>query len=198
MMRRLIAYICLGLVGLPLAAHAFDRQALQERLEQTPALQGHFTQTRWLADVDTTLESQGHFAYVRDEKVVWQLETPVEDTLVLTPADATEATPPNDARRAGREQIAALLLQLLGGDWSALESRFTQTLEGDADDWRIRLTPRDPALAERIGEIRLSGGRYIEHLEMRLAGGDRLRVDFSNQAPLTPEEIDALPDATTR
>ncbi|WP_040242751.1 LolA family protein [Chromohalobacter japonicus] len=198
MMRRLIAYACLGLVGLPLAAHAFDRQALQARLEQTPALEGHFTQTRWLADVDTELESEGRFAYVRDEKVVWQLETPVEDTLVLTPADADDATQSKSARQAGREQIAALLLRLLGGDWSALDSRFTQTLEGNADDWRVKLTPRDSALAERIGEIRLTGGRYVEHLEMHTADGDRLSVDFSDQTPLTPEAIDALPDADTR
>ncbi|MCI0510236.1 outer membrane lipoprotein carrier protein LolA [Chromohalobacter marismortui] len=197
MIRHLIAYACLGLVGLPLVVHAFDRQALQDRIEQVPALEGHFTQTRWLSDVDTTLESQGHFAYVRDEKVVWQLTMPVEDTLVLTP-DAHESAPSNSARQGGREQIAALLLQLLGGDWSALESRFKQHLQGSADDWRMRLTPRDPALAERIAEIRLSGGRYIDHMEMDTTGGDRLRIDFRDQKPLTPKAIDALPDATPR
>ncbi|MBZ5875923.1 LolA family protein [Chromohalobacter israelensis] len=195
MPRRLIACACLLLASVSLSAHAFDRQDLQAQLERTTAIEGRFTQTRFLADVDTELQSRGRFAYVRDKKVVWQLETPVEDTLVLTPANAEDATPGEGAGDAGREQVAALLLRLLGGDWSALEERFTQTLDGTRDAWRVQLTPRDAELAARIAEIRLAGGRHVERLVMETADGDRLRIELSDQAPMSPEAIDALPDA---
>ncbi|MBZ9559933.1 MULTISPECIES: outer membrane lipoprotein carrier protein LolA [unclassified Modicisalibacter] len=168
-------------------ALAFDLDDLQHRLAATPDLQGRFVQQRHLADLDTDLTSRGRFRYQRDTRVVWILEQPVEDRMVFTPEDAgrlseADGERGNDDRR--RQQAATLLMNLLDGDWQALETRFAITLDGDAEAWQATLEPRQDALRRYLSRIRLAGGRYVERLAMHAANGDVLTVRFSDQRPL--------------
>ncbi|UYG06901.1 outer membrane lipoprotein carrier protein LolA [Halomonas sp. M4R1S46] len=183
MTRLLALLLCL----LPATALAFGLEDLQRRLEATPGLEGRFVQTRYLADLDSQLESTGHFRYERDVRVVWTLETPVEERLEFSAASPPEVGA-DDRRQA---QAAALFLDLLQGHWPALEERFTLTLSGDADAWRVTLRPRQAALRQRIDEIRLHGGRYLERLALDAANGDRLRVRLFDQR--AAEAGDAAP-----
>ena len=174
--------LLLSLLWLPLPALAFDLDDLQSRLGETRAIEGRFEQQRYLADLDTTLASRGHFVYERAERVVWVLEEPVKDRLVLTPDSASALDEPgSDDRR--RDQVAALFLRLLGGDWQALAERFEIAIDGDAESWRVTLTPRAAALRERIATIELRGGRYLEHLTLHAANDDVLEVRLFDQHP---------------
>lgn len=183
---RVLSALLLLLWSVP--ALAFDLEALQARLATTPDIAGRFEQTRYLADLDTSLVSRGHFRYERDTRVIWTLETPVDKRLVFTPQDAASLdeaggeTNGNDDRR--RQQAAELLLSLLDGDWSALERRFDITLAGHAEAWSVDLVPRQRAVRERLESIRLAGGRYLESLSLHAANGDILEVTFSDQRPL--------------
>ncbi|KXS38303.1 LolA family protein [Modicisalibacter tunisiensis] len=181
---RLFVLLMLGLLSSP--ALAFDLADLQHRLGDTQGLSGRFVQTRHLADLDTDLESRGHFTYQRGKRVVWALEQPVEDRQVFTPADARAAddAPGDTGDDRRRRQIAALLLNLLDGDWQALERRFSLTLSGDATAWQVALAPRQAALRERLAEVTLAGGRYVERLRLETADGDTLTVRFSDLQPL--------------
>lgn len=178
-------------------ALAFDLNDLQRTLAATPDLQGRFVQQRHLADLDTDLTSRGRFRYQRETRVVWILEQPVEDRLVFTPADAGQlgeaGSESGDDRR--RQQAATLLMNLLDGDWQALEARFAITLEGDAESWQATLEPRQDALRRYLSRIRLAGGRYVERLAMHAANGDVLTVRFSDQRPLADDanDIDDAP-----
>ncbi|MDN3557100.1 LolA family protein [Halomonas maura] len=183
MTRLLTLLLCL----LPTTVLAFGLGDLQRRLEATPSLEGRFVQTRHLADLDSQLESTGHFRYERDARVVWTLETPVEERLEFS-ADAPPELGAGDRRQA---EAATLFLDLLQGHWQALEERFTLSLSGDADAWRVTLRPRQAALRQRIDEIRLRGGRYLERLALDATNGDRLRVRLSDQRPV--ETGDAAP-----
>lgn len=171
------------LLCLPLSAQAFDLDDLHRRLAATPALTGRFEQQRQLADIDSTLTSRGKFRFEQGKRVVWQLESPVEDRIELTPEKITNGS--GDTAPPGGEQVARLFLQLLAGDWQALESRFTLSLSGSEEAWQVALTPKAAALRQRIDGIRLDGGRYIEHLDMRTPGGDRLEVRLFDQRPLS-------------
>ncbi|WP_162619802.1 LolA family protein [Salinicola acroporae] len=170
------------LLLVPLSAQAFDLGDLQRRLAATPSLAGSFEQQRELADLDSSLSSQGTFLFERGKRVVWQLEKPVEERIELTPQAITDGSGENAP--PGGEQVAQLFLQLLEGDWQALESRFTLALSGDQDDWQVALTPREAALRERIAEITLRGSDTIDHLDMRTPDGDRLKVRLFDQHPL--------------
>ncbi|GHB16128.1 outer membrane lipoprotein carrier protein LolA [Salinicola rhizosphaerae] len=170
------------LTCLPLSAQAFDLADLQHQLAATPALKGKFEQQRHLADLDSTLDSHGRFRFVQGKSVVWQLESPVEERIELTPEAITNGS--GDAVPPGGEQVARLFLQLLEGDWQSLESRFAIALSGSADAWQVALTPKAQALRQRIDHIDLKGARYIDHLEMHTPSGDRLEVRLFDQQPL--------------
>lgn len=181
---RLFVLFMLGLLSSP--ALAFDLNDLQHQLGATQGLSGRFVQTRHLADLDTDLESRGHFTYRRGKRVVWALKQPVEERQVFTPDDAREADAAsgdtgNDRRR---RQVATLLLNLLDGDWQALERRFSLTLSGDAAAWQVALAPRQAALRERLAGVTLAGGRHVERLRLEMADGDTLAVRFSDLQPL--------------
>lgn len=175
--------LSLPLMSMPVSAQAFDLDDLQQQLAATPSLAGSFEQRRELADLDSSLKSQGSFTFERGRRVVWQLETPVQERIELTPEAITNAS--GDNAPPGGEQVAQLFLQLLEGDWQALESRFSLALSGDQDEWQVALTPKAAALRERIAEITLKGDRYIDHLDMRTPDGDRLEVRLFDQHPLT-------------
>jgi len=170
------------LLWVPLCAQAFDLDDLQRQLAATPSLAGRFEQQRELADLDSSLKSQGTFIFERGKRVVWQLETPVEERIELTPQAITDGS--GEAAPPGGEQVAELFLQLLEGNWQALESRFTLQLSGDRDAWQVALIPKEAALRERIAKITLRGDRTIDHLDMHTPNGDRLKVHLFDQHPL--------------
>lgn len=177
-------------------ALAFDLEALQTRLATTPDIAGRFEQTRYLADLDTSLVSRGRFRYQRDARVVWTLETPIDKRLVFTPRDAAELDAANGGEASGnddrrRQQAAELLLRLLDGDWRSLEQRFEITLAGNAEAWSVDLVPHQKAVRERLESIHLAGGRYLETLGLHAANDDTLKVTFSEQRPLDADEIKA-------
>ncbi|SHF21464.1 Outer membrane lipoprotein carrier protein LolA [Modicisalibacter ilicicola DSM 19980] len=197
-LRRIIWFMLL----LPGPALAFELADLQDRLSQSEALEGRFEQQRYLADLDTRLISSGHFLYERDTRVVWTLETPVEDRLVFKAESLPEAAPvpgeasggsPDNARQ--REQVATLFLRLLQGDWQSLRERFSLELSGDENAWQVTLIPEAEALRERLSRIELQGGRHLEHLELDAANGDVLEVRFFDQRPLEAGAAEA-PDAS--
>ncbi len=185
---RVLSALLLLLWSVP--ALAFDLAALQARLAATPDLAGRFEQTRYLADLDTSLVSRGQIRYQRDARVVWALKTPVDKRLVFTPQDVANGN--NDRRR---QQAAELLLRLLDGDWRILEQRFDITLAGDAEAWRVELVPRQQAVRERLESIHLAGGRYLETLGLHAANDDTLEVTFSDQRPLGADAGEASADA---
>ncbi|TDX32828.1 outer membrane lipoprotein carrier protein LolA [Modicisalibacter xianhensis] len=188
----MIRTLLLLLIGLPTSALAFTLDDLQARLNQTDALAGRFEQQRHLADLDTQLTSRGHFRYQRDERIVWVLESPIEDRLEFTPDSAANIDDTLGGNQRGRDQVAALLLDLLGGDWQALQTHFRIELSGDAGDWQVDLTPLSDALRARLSEIRVEGSQYLDDLTLHAANGDRLHVRFFDQQPAT-EDRDVTP-----
>ncbi|GHA96752.1 outer membrane lipoprotein carrier protein LolA [Modicisalibacter luteus] len=188
----MIRILFLLLLCLPGNALAFTLDDLQTRLNRTQALDGRFEQRRHLADLDAQLTSRGHFRYRRDERVVWVLESPIQDRLEFTPDSAADIDETLGGDRRGRDQVAALLLDLLGGDWQALEDRFHLELSGDGRGWQVRLAPKNDALRDRLSLIRLEGGQYLNELTLHAANGDRLHIRLFDQHPPS-EGVDASP-----
>ncbi|MEC9482822.1 MAG: outer membrane lipoprotein carrier protein LolA [Halomonas sp.] len=183
--------LLLLLAWLPGSVLAFTLDDLQARLNRTDALAGRFEQQRHLADLDTRLTSRGHYRYERGERLVWVLETPIQDRLEFTPGSVEDLDAAHGERR-GRDQVAAMLLGLLAGDWRALNERFEIELSGTAESWQVELVPRSAALRERLTRIQLAGSHYLDRLTWQAANGDMLDVRFFDQHPPAEGE-DATP-----
>ncbi|WGS49061.1 outer membrane lipoprotein carrier protein LolA [Paraburkholderia sp. D15] len=167
-------------------------------LAQARGVRAQFTQTQTLAAMKQPLVSTGSLLFYRERGVIWQIDTPYKATYVITDAGVTEVDATghrvnsHGAQGArGVAQVSKMMRAMLGGDLSALYSQFDVQAEGSAAQWRMRLTPNQPQIAQSIKGLEMSGGDYLQSLRITLASGDVTKLDFAKSAAvseLTPAE----------
>ncbi|MGR2739526.1 LolA-related protein [Billgrantia sp. Q4P2] len=158
--------------------------ALAERLAAHAPQCGRFEQSRWLADLETRLDSRGHFQR-HEDGLVWQTTAPVNDRVVLSED--------NDDLPRGFQVVAPVFSGLVSGDWRALERHFTIELSGELEEWQANLTPNETAVAERLTQLRVSGSRQVERVELEFTDGDRLDLTLTPTACEERDEGNASP-----
>lgn len=161
-----------------------DSDLIAERLAAHAPQCGRFEQSRWLADLDTQLNSQGYFEQTTNQ-LVWQTTAPVQDRVLLSEA--------NDDLPLGLQVIAPALTGLLSGDWRALERLFTIELSGAPEAWQARLTPKEASVAERLTQLQVHGTQHVEQVELEFANADRLTLILTATPCDVLESADALP-----
>jgi len=181
--------LCVG-AGSVAAAAADGNPALVSQIASHLAaargVRAQFTQTQTLAAMKQPLVSTGSLLFLRERGVIWQIATPYKATYVITDAGVAEV----DARgqrvttrgaqgARGVAQVSKMMRAMLGGDLSALYSQFDVQAEGSAANWRMRLTPNQPQIAQSIKSLQMSGGDYLQNLRIALANGDTTQLEFS-------------------
>ena len=53
-------------------------------------------------------------------------------------------------------------------------------VQGDPGKWAIELKARQPQLAQYLGGMQLSGGRFVEEIRISETGGDSTQIRFGN------------------
>ncbi|ADG16330.1 outer membrane lipoprotein carrier protein LolA [Paraburkholderia atlantica] len=167
-------------------------------LAQAKGVRSQFTQTQTLAAMKQPLVSNGTLLFFRERGVIWQIDTPYKATYVITDAgvaqvDASGRRVSTHSAQATRgvAQVSKMMRAMLGGDLSALYSQFDVSAEGSAAQWRMRLTPNQPQLAQSIKGLDMSGGDYLQSLRITLANGDVTKLEFANSTAVaepTPDE----------
>ncbi|WP_027348846.1 LolA family protein [Halotalea alkalilenta] len=180
MILRLLFAVLLALPAFNALANAsVDTATLAQALADDEPNSGRFIQRRYLADLDTTLESEGRYEYQRGERMTWRLERPVVETLSISSEGVERDGRPLEGLPA---EVSRLILSLLDGDFAALESRFTITLEGTTQSWRATLIPRDEQLRQHLEHAELQGGARITKLGLWLGQGDRQTIELTPDA----------------
>ena len=154
---------------------AFDLDDLQRQLSEPAVVRGSFVQEKHLRALPQPLLSKGQFVLARDHGLLWLLQTPLRqdyriDAQGIARRDPTgwQALP---GGTAGAEQNR-LFFAVLQGDSSGLQRDFEPSLSGEAEHWQLRLTPRSLLLKQIFTRIDISGGRYVERIELREIQGD--------------------------
>lgn len=191
-MRRLIC----ALITLLLAcqAQAFDLQELSRQMARPAVVRGPFIQEKHLRALPLPLTSQGTFVLARDHGLLWLLKTPLQQDYRIS----AQGIARRDAggwqmlpqRNAGSEQNH-LFFAVLQGDTRALERDFELQLSGTSAQWQLRLVPRSLLLKQIFTHIQISGGAYVERIELSETQGDStvLRMPQStSDTPLTDAE----------
>ncbi|MFL9864026.1 outer membrane lipoprotein carrier protein LolA [Paraburkholderia fungorum] len=165
---------------------------ITSHLAQARGVRAQFTQTQTLAAMKQPLVSTGSLLFFRDRGVIWQIDTPYKATYVITDAGVAEVDANGQrvtARSAqgtrGVVQVSKMMRAMLGGDLSALYSQFDVQAEGSAAQWRMRLTPNQPQIAQSIKSLQMNGGEYLQSLRITLANGDITKLDFAKSAAVT-------------
>lgn len=138
----------------------------------------HFTEVHVLAMLQRPLESSGELSYDAPDWLEKRTLQPRPETLVLAGGVLS-------IRRGARTRTMELaqhpelapwvesIRATLAGDRAALERYFQVDFSGSLAHWTLLLVPKDPASAQTIAQIRITGeGAALHTLETRQPDGD--------------------------
>ncbi|VEF07348.1 Outer membrane lipoprotein carrier protein LolA [Pseudomonas fluorescens] len=156
-------------------ANAFDLQQLSEQLAKPEVIHGQFTQEKHLRALPQPLISKGRFVLAKNHGLLWMLKTPLQQDYRITAkgiarrdANGWQVLP---NKSAGAEQNR-LFLAVLQGDSSGLQRDFDLALSGDAQQWKLTLTPRSMLLKQVFNQINIDGGALVQTIELLETQGD--------------------------
>ncbi|QKV61951.1 outer membrane lipoprotein carrier protein LolA [Pseudomonas sp. 43A] len=165
----------LALLTLSALANAFDLQQLSEQLAKPDVIHGQFIQEKHLRALPQPLISKGSFVLAKNHGLLWLLKTPLQQDYRITAKGIARRDGngwqllPN--KSAGAEQNR-LFLAVLQGDSSGLQRDFELTLSGDAQQWKLTLTPRSLLLKQVFKQINIDGGTLVQTIELLETQGD--------------------------
>ncbi|CAI8923133.1 Outer membrane lipoprotein carrier protein LolA [Pseudomonas sp. IT-347P] len=184
----------LALLTLSALANAFDLQQLSEQLAKPDVIHGQFIQEKHLRALPQPLISKGNFVLAKNHGLLWLLKTPLQQDYRITAKGIARRDGngwqllPN--KSAGAEQNR-LFLAVLQGDSSGLQRDFELALSGDAQQWKLTLTPRSLLLKQVFNQINIDGGALVQTIELLETQGDStvLRMQDSTAGqPLSDAE----------
>ncbi len=160
-----------------------------QSLTQGEILRGSFVQERVLQGFDAPLRSMGTFVLAPGEGLIWRVETPFANTTLMTVRGLAQqsngtTTLNVPANRAPiMTELYNMLADALAGNWSGLDKDFAVERSEAAGKWHLRLKvrPTIQSSAMPITEIRVSGGAFVDEVEIEKEGGDLDRLSFSGQ-----------------
>ena len=184
----------LALLAVSTLANAFDLQQLSEQLAKPEVIHGQFIQEKHLRALPQPLLSKGSFVLAKNHGLLWLLKTPLQQDYRITAngiarrdGNAWQLLP---NKSAGAEQNR-LFLTMLQGDSSGLQRNFELALSGDAQQWKLTLTPRSLLLKQVFNQININGGELVQTIELLETQGDstvlRMQDSTANQ-PLSEAE----------
>jgi hypothetical protein len=112
--------------------------------------------------------------------------------ILVREADGRTREPPSGSHESG---AVAALLPIMRFDLSALRDSFGIRGIRSGETWTLTFTPRDPGLADTLGEISVGGaGPEVRHLEFKRSPSQRIEIDVSQTTAGTvfgPKELAA-------
>lgn len=187
-------YMFVVALGFSSLAQAFDLQQLSNQLAKPDVIHGSFIQEKHLRALPQPLTSKGTFVLAKNHGLLWLLKTPLQQDYRISDKGIARRDAngwqmlPN--KSAGAEQNR-LFLAVLQGDSSGLQRDFELSLSGDAQNWKLTLTPRSMLLKQVFNQINIDGGELVHSIELLETQGDRtlLRMQDSTSAhPLSDAE----------
>ena len=183
-----------ALLTMSALANAFDLQQLSEQLAKPDVIHGQFIQEKHLRALPQPLISKGSFVLAKNHGLLWLLKTPLKQDYRITAKGIARRDDngwqllPN--KSAGADQNR-LFLAVLQGDSSGLQRDFELALSGDAQQWKLSLTPRSLLLKQVFQQINIEGGELVQRIELLETQGDStlLRMpDSTADQPLSDAE----------
>lgn len=176
-MRWILAWIALA-AG---SAHAADWSVTQlfELLAKERPGRVKFHERKFMALLDRPVESTGELLFTPPDRMEKRTVTPRPE---LVTVDRERVVLERGGKRHSlglRENPAVAVLVesirgTLAGDLDALVRAYSVALDGTAARWRLTLRPLDPAAAQLVERIEISGaGARVATVEILQADGDR-------------------------
>lgn len=163
------------------AAADWNVKQLMQSLGQVKTAKSRFVERKYLSILSTPLEFSGTLFYTAPGRLEKHTLLPKPENLILEQDRLTIENPARNQRRTLVLQdypviwaFVESIRSTLAGDLQTLNRFYRVMLEGNADQWRLLLTPSEPKMQAMVSEIRISGSRNrINVIEIVEAEGDR-------------------------
>lgn len=194
-MRHLLAVLLLATAGICSAAAgetaaAWGIEQLMHNLAQVKSARGKFVERKYLAMLNSPLDSSGTLVYTAPGRLEKRTLLPKPETLVLERDKLT-------IEFKGQHQRRTLVLQdypviwafvesirsTLAGDLQTLNRFYRTSLEGSEDQWRLSLKPAESKMQTMVKEIHIGGSRHrVRTIEIIEAEGDHSVMTITEDA----------------
>jgi hypothetical protein len=156
-------------------------QSLSPCSGQIQLIEGSFSQSLQISVLKAPLLSSGEFHYQRGEGLIWHTTQPVDNKIHIDPKKGVVSigAENNPHTIPGSKIIADIFLGLFSCDLGYLGKYFTIATGTERGHWSLRLTPKDPGMAERIEVIHMEGGEHIDRVDIVETNGDRRELTFN-------------------
>ncbi|MCH9691958.1 MAG: outer membrane lipoprotein carrier protein LolA [Gammaproteobacteria bacterium] len=168
----LILTFCCSVIALPAAtaveiaetatsetSNAKTLQQISKQLHKTPHLLGKFKQQKILPQLPQPLNSKGIFALSEQQGLSWRTLEPIASHTIFNEQQTTTS---NLA-----QSITTPMLQILRGDFQALQKLFFIQAKQINDGWQLILQPRSTTLQKFITAIEVFGDQQINHIRLQ-------------------------------
>ena len=184
-MRRLMILLLLCLVA-PFAHAQTDDTLLQNVLAELgrhAAVRADFTQTRSNPALARPQVSSGRLLFVLGHGMLWQTESPYQETLALSGdrtarIDADGTARPMRGER-GISQVSQMLQGMLGGKLDEALRQFKVEASGTPARWTLHFVPKQARMARVLGSIELQGDTYLQGITIAMQDGTRTEIRFA-------------------
>jgi|UniRef100_A6W250 hypothetical protein len=177
-------FLCIILFALSLSVFANDLDKLKAVTTTPENLTGTFSQTKFLAQLDTSIKSAGKFNYIRDAKIIWHTLTPIDSTLELTPKtmlnyqDGVQVNKLDSDTNPIVAVFSDIFFGVMTAQWQVLEEYFSVNAEVSNGHWKATLVPIDKNIGGFINKVVLEGDKYLKLVTLYEPEGNRTHIEF--------------------
>nr|WP_227546886.1 outer membrane lipoprotein carrier protein LolA [Acinetobacter sp. ANC 4641] len=157
-----------------------------QQVSATPIVHAHFEQQKKLTSLNKTYVSKGNVVFSKQQGVLWQMQTPVQADLVVTPQKLVQKTQRTmsqiNVQQSPYGSVATLFLQLMAGDEKALASNFNiVSATHNNQAWAVTLTPKSSLFKKLFNQVNVQGGRYVNQIVIQEKDRNITQIHFSQQ-----------------
>ena len=157
-----------------------------QQVSATPVVHAHFEQQKKLASLNKTYVSKGEVVFSKQQGVLWQMKSPVQADLIVTPQKLVQKTQRTmsqiNVQQSPYGSVATLFLQLMAGDEKALASNFNiVNATHNAQGWAVTLTPKSTLFKKLFNQVNVQGARYVNQIVIQEKDNNLTQIRFSQQ-----------------
>lgn len=186
-MKKIFLGMILSTLSFSIFASSLDEL---KAITTTPVkLTGTFSQSKYLAQLETSIKSTGVFNYVRDTKIVWHTLIPIDSTLELTPEtmlsyqDGVQVNKLDSDTNPVVAVFSDIFFGVMTAQWQILKEYFAINAEVSDGQWKATLVPIDKKIGEFISKVTLEGDAYLKQVTLYEPEGNLTHIEFDQLQP---------------
>jgi hypothetical protein len=171
------------------SAHAAKNEvsAIFQQLSAAPVVRAQFQQHKKLADLNKTFSSSGSVVFSKQQGVLWQIDKPVQASLVVTPEKLVQKTQRTfsqvDMAKSPYGSVANMFLQLMSGNEAALAKNFSVVSASyTANQWNLTLVPKSALFKKLFVQVNAQGQRYVDQIVITEKANNSTTIYFKQHS----------------